>query len=118
MTWKKISEVKIRNRDGNSEIFTIQSDGNFFRIQNDFENVAFEFDVSSGYELVEELGSIVMNEINQQINTFMNKEDSLFDELDSSGTSDEVTSALATGDNDQSQSSQLDLFSNIKSASR
>jgi hypothetical protein len=115
MTWTKLSEVKIRNRDGNFEIFTIQSNGDFYRIQNDFGNVSFEFDVSSGYELVEELGSIITNEINQQVNTFMNQEDAL---LDISGTSDEVTTEFTSGDNDYSPSIQLDLFNNSQTASR
>ena len=56
-----------------------------------------------------------MNEINQQVNTFMNQEDAL---LDISGTSDEVTTEFTSGDNDYSPSIQLDLFNNNQSKSR
>lgn len=115
MTWKKLSEVKIRGRDGIFEVFNIQSDGLFYRIQNDFENVVFEFDVSSGYELVEELGSIIMSEINKEINSFMNDQDSI---IDVNGTSDEVTSEFTSGDNDYQSIVEPNIFKDIPTVSR
>ncbi len=110
MAWNTLTEIKMRSRDKSVESFFIQHDGNFYRLQNEFGNISIEFDVSSGYELVEVLGAHIMDDINQEINTFMNDEDARRDDRDVNGTSVEVTSTLRTGDNDQSQSVQIDLF--------
>jgi len=118
MAWNTLSEVKMRSRDKSVEIFSIQHDGNFYRLQNEFGNVSIEFDVSSGYELVEVLGSHIMDDINQEINSFLNEEDSRRDARDVNGTSIEVTSTLRTGDNDQVESVQIDLFKNDRSTQR
>ena len=115
MTWKKLSEVKIRGRDGLFEVFNIQSDGLFYKISNDFENVVFEFDVSSGYELVEELGAVIMNEINKEINLFMNNHDMI---LDTNGSSDETTSEFTSGDNDYQTAVEPNIFKDIPAVSR
>jgi len=55
MNWKTLSKIEMRNRENDTETFTIQYDGNFYRIQNEFGNISFEFDVSSGYTFAEEL---------------------------------------------------------------
>jgi len=118
MAWNTLSEVKMRSRDKSVESFFIQHDGNFYRLQNEFGNVSIEFDVSSGYELVEVLGSHIMDDINQEINSFLNEEDSRRDDRDVNGTSIEATSTLRTGDNDQAESIQIDLFKNDRSTQR
>ena len=75
MNWKTLSKINIRNRDGDSENFEIQHDGNYYRIQNEFGNISFEFDVSSGYTLAEELSSIIKVDVENEINNFMNQQD-------------------------------------------
>tara|TARA_Y100001937_G_C7028348_1_gene288864 strand:+ start:389 stop:751 length:363 start_codon:yes stop_codon:yes gene_type:complete len=75
MSWKTLSKIDIRNRDGESENFEIQHDGNYYRIQNEFGNISFEFDVSSGYTLSEELSSIIKNDVEDEINSFLNEQD-------------------------------------------
>lgn len=118
MAWKTLSEVKMRSRDKNVETFVVQYDGNFYRIQNEFGNISFEFDVSSGYELVEVLESYIMDDINREINSFLNEEDERRDIRDVNGSSNEsVNTELRSGDNDDS-SKQLNLFSERKTASK
>lgn len=91
MSWKTLSKIEMRNRENENENFVIQYDGNFYRIQNEFGNISFEFDVSSGYAFVQELNSIINSDIENEINDFLNERDS-------------------NGDND---SRQVDMFSNI-----
>ena len=74
MNWKTIETVKIVNRDNEVENLEIQSDGNFYKIQNEFGNVSFEFDISSGYELANLLQTIIGNDINDEINNFLNEQ--------------------------------------------
>ena len=71
MTWKTLSKIEMRNRENDTETFSIQYDGNFYRIQNEFGNISFEFDVSSGYTFAEELNGIITSDIESEINTFL-----------------------------------------------
>ena len=73
MTWKVINNVKLVDRSGDIENVTIQHDGNCYRIQNDFGNMFFEFDVSSGYDLIRELDSILTADIESEIVNFLNQ---------------------------------------------
>ena len=115
MTWNTLGEVKIRSREGNVELFTLQSDGNFYRIRNEFGNISFEFDVSSGYELAEILEMNIIADINREANNFMNAEDAFFVNQEIDGLADDVMNEIVSGDND---SVQLDLFDNRQSATR
>ena len=101
MNWKTIETVKIVNRDNEVENIVIQSDGNFYKIQNEFGNVSFEFDVSSGFDLANTLQAIIGNDINDEITNFLNEQD----QANCSGTSDP----------NQKRSKQVDLFSDIDS---
>ena len=74
MSWKTLSKIEMRNRENETENFVIQYDGNFYRIQNEFGNISFEFDVSSGSTFVEELNSIISSDILSEINTFLNEQ--------------------------------------------
>jgi len=65
----------MRNRENENENFVIQYDGNFYRIQNEFGNISFEFDVSSGYAFVQELNGIINSDIENEINSFLNEQD-------------------------------------------
>lgn len=91
MSWKTLSKIEMRNRENENENFVIQYDGNFYRIQNEFGNISFEFDVSSGYAFAQELNGIINSDIENEINDFLNERDS-------------------NGDNDIRQ---VDMFSNI-----
>lgn len=73
MNWKTISNIEMRNREGEMEMFQIQYDGDFYRIQNEFGNMSFEFDVSSGHHFAEELISIISADIENEINSFLNE---------------------------------------------
>ena len=75
MNWKTIETVKIVNRDNEVENIVIQSDGNFYKIQNEFGNVSFEFDVSSGFDLANTLQVIIENDISNEITNFLNEQD-------------------------------------------
>ena len=77
MNWKTIETVKIVNRDNEVENLEIQSDGNFYKIQNEFGNLSFEFDVSSGFELANTLREIIDNDINEEITSFLNEQDQI-----------------------------------------
>jgi len=74
MSWKTLSKIEMRNRENDTETFTIQYDGNFYRIQNEFGNISFEFDVSSGYTFAEELSGIISSDIESEINTFLTEQ--------------------------------------------
>ncbi len=76
MSWKTLSKIEMRNRENEKENFVIQYDGNFYRIQNEFGNISFEFDVSSGYAFVQELNAIINSDIENEINNFLNEQDS------------------------------------------
>ena len=91
MSWKTLSKIEMRNRENEKENFVIQYDGNFYRIQNEFGNISFEFDVSSGYAFVQELNAIINSDIENEINNFLNEQDS-------------------NGDSDDRQ---IDMFDNI-----
>lgn len=84
MNWKTIETVKIVNRDNETENLEIQCDGNFYKIQNEFGNVSFEFDISSGFELVNALQTIIEDDINHEIINFLNAQD----QINSSGSED------------------------------
>ena len=84
MNWKTIETVKIVNRDNETENLEIQCDGNFYKIQNEFGNVSFEFDISSGFELASALQTIIENDINHEIINFLNEQD----QINSSGNQD------------------------------
>ncbi len=75
MDWKTIETIKIVNREGEVENFEIQSDGNYYKLQNAFGNLSFEFDVSSGWELADKLSSIISDDINREITNFLNQKD-------------------------------------------
>ena len=101
MNWKTIETVKIVNRDNEVENLEIQCDGNFYKIQNEFGNVSFEFDISSGFELVNALQTIIENDINHEIINFLNEQD----QINSSGNEDAPAGIP----------SQVELFSDIDS---
>ena len=86
MDWKTVESVTIVNRDGESENYKIQHDGNFYRIQNDFGNISFEFDVSSGFELSDKLQGIIAADIQKEINKFLNEQDAITDAKNSKAT--------------------------------
>ena len=48
MNWKTIETVSIVNSEGESENIQIQHNGNFYKIRNEFGNMSFDFDISSG----------------------------------------------------------------------
>lgn len=91
MSWKTLSKIEMRNRENENENFVIQYDGNFYRIQNEFGNISFEFDVSSGCAFVQELNAVINSDIENEINNFLNEQDS-------------------NGDSDDRQ---IDMFDNI-----
>ena len=99
MNWKTIETVKIVNRDNEVENLEIQSDGNFYKIQNEFGNVSFEFDVSSGFELASTLQMIIENDINHEITSFLNEQDQI-----NSGVATDVSPRIPA---------QVELFSDI-----
>jgi len=99
MNWKTIETVKIVNSDNEVENLEIQSNGNFYKIQNEFGNVSFEFDVSSGFEFANVLQTIIGNDINNEITNFLNEQD----QANSNGIDD------TTSDSPK----QVDLFSDI-----
>ena len=75
MSWKIIETVNVTNSDNEVEEIQIQTDGNFYRVENSFGNIRFEFDVSSGYELAEKLLTIITGDINEEITNFLNEKD-------------------------------------------
>jgi len=101
MNWKTIETVKIVNRDNEVENIEIQCDGNFYKIQNEFGNVSFEFDVTSGFDLANTLQAIIGNDINDEITNFLNEQD----QANCDGISDA----------NHGMSKQVDLFSDIDS---
>lgn len=101
MNWKTIETVKIVNRDNEVENIVIQSDGNFYKIQNEFGNVSFEFDVSSGFDLANTLQTIIENDISNEITNFLNEQD----QANSNGIDDP----------NYGIPKQVDLFSDIDS---
>jgi hypothetical protein len=104
MNWKTIETISIVNRDGDVENIQIQHDGNFYKIQNEFGNMSFEFDVSSGFNFADTLQAIITSDINNEITQFLNKQDF----KDSHGDNDNV--------NDMP--TQVDLFKNVKSMNK
>ena len=72
--WKTINRVSIVNPDGDSEIVEIKKSDNFYRIQNEFGNVFFEFDSNSGIKFAEELFSIIYSEIFSEVTTLLEEE--------------------------------------------
>jgi hypothetical protein len=99
MNWKTIETVKIVNTDNQVEELKIQTNGNYYKIQNEFGNVSFEFDISSGYELASKLQTVIGNDINDEITKFLNEQD----HLNSDGIVDTVRSVPK----------QVDLFSDV-----
>jgi hypothetical protein len=101
MNWKTIETVSIVNTEGVTENIHIQHDGNFYKIQNEFGNVSFEFDISSGFNFADTLQAIITSDINNEITQFLNKQDA----RDSQGSNDYVNGTP----------SQVGLFENVKS---
>ena len=75
MSWNTISKIDMRNSDGELENFEIHYNGKYYRIQNEFGNISFEFDASSGYALVEEINALIKNDIKDDVNDFLNQKD-------------------------------------------
>ena len=85
MNWKTIETVRIVNSEGNTENIEIQQSGNFYNIRNEFGNMSFNFDVSSGSDLIEALQTIIATDINKEVNDFLtgqNFENSIRNEND------------------------------------
>jgi hypothetical protein len=101
MNWKTIETVSIVNTEGVTENIHIQHDGNFYKIQNEFGNMSFEFDISSGFNFADTLQAIITSDINNEITQFLNKQDA----RDSQGSNDYVNGTP----------SQVGLFENVKS---
>lgn len=101
MNWKTIETVSIVNTEGVTENIHIQHDGNFYKIQNEFGNMSFEFDTSSGFNFADTLQAIITSDINNEITQFLNKQDA----RDSQGSNDYVNGTP----------SQVGLFENVKS---
>ncbi len=101
MNWKTIETVSIVNTEGVTENIHIQHDGNFNKIQNEFGNMSFEFDTSSGFNFADTLQAIITSDINNEITQFLNKQDA----RDSQGSNDYVNGTP----------SQVGLFENVKS---
>ena len=101
MNWKTIETVSIVNTEGVTENIHIQHDGNFYKIQNEFGNMSFEFDISSGFNFADTLQAIITSDINNEITQFLNKQDT----RDSQGSNDYVNGTP----------SQVGLFENVKS---
>ena len=78
MTWKVLSNTKLVDRNGDVENVTIQYDGNFYRIQNDFGNMFFEFDASSGYEFATTLNEIIKADIEEEVVNYLNNNSNTF----------------------------------------
>jgi hypothetical protein len=106
MNWKTIETVKIVNRDNEVENLEIQSDGNFYKIQNEFGNLSFEFDVSSGFELANTLREIIDNDISDEITNFLNEQD----QINSSGIADGFTNYEIP--------KQVDLFPDVDNSNK
>ncbi len=104
MNWKTIETISIVNREGDVENIQIQHDGNFYKIQNEFGNMSFEFDVSSGFNFADTLQAIITSDINNEITQFLNKQDF----KDSHGDNDNVSDTPT----------QVDLFKNVKSMNK
>ena len=75
MTWKEIRKIKIVNQDGEVENINFSTDGNFYKIENDFGNVSFVFDAASGYDLAEVVLNEIKSDIENEINAFLNSKD-------------------------------------------
>lgn len=80
MSWNKLTEIKTINSDNETEVIQILSNGNFYRIQNEWGNLSFEFDLSSGYRLAEELSNIVNADIHLEIERFL--DETSFNDID------------------------------------
>ena len=75
MSWKVLDTVKMVNSNNEEEMFSIQSDGNVYKIENEFGNISFEFDLTSGYELSEKIQLLITADINEEITNFLNSKD-------------------------------------------
>ncbi len=75
MSWKVLDTVKMVNSNNEEEMFSIQSDGNVYKIENEFGNISFEFDLTSGYELSEKIQLLITADINEEITSFLNSKD-------------------------------------------
>ena len=75
MNWKVVDTVKMVNSSNEEELFSIQTDGIIYKIENEFGNISFEFDLTSGYELSEKLQTIIAADINEEIVNFLNSKD-------------------------------------------
>ena len=109
MNWKTIETISIVNREGDVENIQIQHDGNFYKIQNEFGNMSFEFDISSGFNFADTLQAIITSDINNEITQYLNSQDFKESRRDNSNVNDNDDV------NTDSTSSQVDLFENVKS---
>ena len=109
MNWKTIETISIVNREGDVENIQIQHDGNFYKIQNEFGNMSFEFDISSGFNFADTLQAIITSDINNEITQYLNSQDFKESRRDNSNVNDNDDV------NADSTSSQVDLFENVKS---
>ena len=75
MNWKTIETVSIVNSEGESENIQIQHNGNFYKIRNEFGNMSFDFDISSGCDLIETLQTIITTDFNKEVNDFLSRQD-------------------------------------------
>lgn len=109
MNWKTIETISIVNREGDVENIQIQHDGNFYKIQNEFGNMSFEFDISSGFNFADTLQAIITSDINNEITQYLNSQDFKESRRDNNNVNDNDDV------NADSTSSQVDLFENVKS---
>jgi len=72
MKWETIKTVPVNNAEGEVENIEIMKSNNYFKIQNEFGNVYFEFDSKSGIEFAEELFTIIYSSIFNDITEFLN----------------------------------------------
>ena len=107
MNWKTIETISVVNREGDVENIQIQHDGNFYKIQNEFGNMSFEFDISSGFNFADTLQAIITSDINNEITQYLNSQDFKESRRDNDNDNDDV--------NADSTPSQVDLFENVKS---
>ena len=109
MNWKTIETISVVNREGDVENIQIQHDGNFYKIQNEFGNMSFEFDISSGFNFADTLQAIITSDINNEITQYLNSQDFKESRRDNDNVNDNDDV------NADSTPSQVDLFENVKS---
>ena len=114
MNWKTIETISIVNREGDIENIQIQHDGNFYKIQNEFGNMSFEFDISSGFNFADTLQAVITSDINNEITQYLNSQDFKESRRDNDNVNDSDNDDL----NIDSTSSQVDLFENVKSMNK